>query len=407
MATHPPTDLMDYVGAPDLAFGWKPVEKSERVSRYRMTSQKWQGGEWEHDIVLVEPLNRISKGAAILYITGGEPNPLDLDEAHRLSDLSGLPVAHLFQIPNQPLYDDLWEDDLIAETLVRCLQTGDRTWPLLLPMTKSAVRAMDVLGAATHGTKNPLGRYVLTGSSKRGWTSWLTAATGDPRVVGVAPMVYDNLNLGAQLQHQVSEWHEVSEMISPYVSRGLPESLATPEGQRLAEIIDPFTYRHKIEIPKLVITGSNDPYWSVDSLGLYWDELLTPKWATTVPNAGHGLGDMTQALHSIAALARHCAGKLTIPAANWTFEKDAIEIQCGAPFPDLKLWIAESATLDFRMSEWWPRGEAGAGKLKSDRFTSKFPIPRCSRNQAAMIEMRYKIKDFEFSLSTTVKVYKA
>jgi PhoPQ-activated pathogenicity-related protein len=287
------------------------------------------------------------------------------------------------------------------------LDTRDSGWPLLFPMTKAAIRAMDVLSSATHGTKDPLGRFVVTGSSKRGWTTWLAAATEDPRIVGIAPMVFDNLNLGAQLQHQVSEWHETSEMISPYTSRGLHERIATPEGRWLAQIIDPYTYASRLQVPKVIITGSNDPYWSVDSLSLYWDALPAQKWISTVPNAGHGLGDMSQALHAISALARHCAGKLNLPSATWTFEKEAIVINCANPFPDLRLWVAESETLDFRQSEWWPRGESGAGKLKSDHITAKFPVPRCSRNQAAMIEMRYRIKDLDFSLTTPVKVWPA
>src|SRR2546423_5714503 len=101
MAVSLPTELIDYVSAPDSTFRWNLVEKTDRVLRLQMQSQIWQGLAWNHDLVLVEPLARLSKGAAILYITGGEPNPLDLDEAHRLADLSGLPVAHLFQIPNE------------------------------------------------------------------------------------------------------------------------------------------------------------------------------------------------------------------------------------------------------------------------------------------------------------------
>jgi len=394
-----PSALSDYVRAPDEAFSWQKVSTEGRVQRFRMTSQVWHGGPWTHDIVVVSPSRAVAKNAAILYITGADPNPLDLDEAHRLADLSGLAVAHLFQIPNQPLLDELYEDDLIAETLVRCLDSGDMTWPLLLPMTKSAIRAMDVLDA------NGFARYVVTGSSKRGWTSWLTAATGDKRVIGIAPMVFDNLNFFAQLQHQVKDWSEPSEMISPYTSRNLGERIQTPEGQQLAAIIDPYTYRELITIPKMIINGSNDRYWSVDSLSLYWDGLKEPKYASIVPNAGHGLGDMSQALHAVSALARSCVEKLALPNLSWVYDKSSLEIRCEGGFPNVKFWLAESETLDFRNSEWWVRGECGVGRMEG--ATARFEVASSKRNQAVMAEMIFEAKGFGYSLSAPVRVFRS
>lgn len=406
MSDGPESALMQYAGSVTADFHWEAVEKGERTSAFRMISQRWQGDLWEHAIVLVQPRSQLAKGVAILYITGGDPNPLDLDEAHRLADLSGLPVAHLFNIPNQPLFD-LIEDDLVAQTFANYLDTEDSTWPLLLPMTAAALRAMDTLGKASTGSSNPLKSFIVTGASKRGWTSWLTAASGDPRVIGVAPMVYDNLNIPAQLQHQVQTWHKFSEMISPYVSLGLPAQMTTPRGQQLVSLVDPYAYREQLKLPKMVINGSNDPYWSVDSLSLYWDALPRPKWASVVANAGHGLGDMSQALHALAAFARSCAGKLSMPTFTWAFERDRIEISATAPLPEMRLWIAESESGDFRESTWWPRTESGAGKLKSDQVHASFQIPRSNQKQAAFAEMRYRIKDLPFSLTTSVRVYES
>ena len=59
-------------------------------------------------------------------------------------------VAELRMMPNQPVMfkDDpsrkpRSEDDFIAYTWDKFLRTGDEKWPARLPMTKSAVRAMD------------------------------------------------------------------------------------------------------------------------------------------------------------------------------------------------------------------------------------------------------------------------
>ena len=100
------------------------------------------------------------------------------------------------------------KEALIAYTFAKYMETGDETWPLLLPMTKSAVACMDALDSyfASQGKFKPEG-YVIVGASKRGWTSWLSAAV-DPRVMGIIPLVYDNLNLQAQLDNHLASWGE-------------------------------------------------------------------------------------------------------------------------------------------------------------------------------------------------------
>lgn len=52
---------------------------------------------------------------------------------------------------------------------------------------KAVVKAMDAVQefTATLGSPvTPVARYVVAGASKRGWTTWLTAAV-DPRVVAI------------------------------------------------------------------------------------------------------------------------------------------------------------------------------------------------------------------------------
>jgi PhoPQ-activated pathogenicity-related protein len=191
------TTLFDYVKEPDPAFGWKLISQSEEqgatVYNLEMTSQNWHGIEWKHRLHVIKPESTTRPDCALVLITGGSNREEEFNSTGsdvrvlaRVAQATGSVAAVLAQVPNQPLYDDLVEDALIARTFVNFMMTGDTTWPLLFPMTKSAVRAMDAVQAlAREKLGLTIDSFVVTGSSKRGWTTWLTAAA-DPRVKGIA-----------------------------------------------------------------------------------------------------------------------------------------------------------------------------------------------------------------------------
>lgn len=223
-----PREFGDYLGLKDDSFGWRVEDRSEQRLTLLLTSQTWRGIPWHHTLALVQPKELAHKGAAVLVVTGWVINPADMAEAQAIADESGMAAAVLFDIPNQPLYG-LREDELVAYTFAEYIETRDATWPLLFPMAKSAIRAMDALESATKDSANPLKRFVVTGASKRGWTAWFVGASGDTRVAGIAPMIVDNLNLAAQMPHQLRLWGKYSEMIDPYTRHGLQQKMNTPE----------------------------------------------------------------------------------------------------------------------------------------------------------------------------------
>ena len=81
-------------------------------------------------------------------------------------------------------------------------------------------------------------KFVVSGASKRGWTTWLTGAV-DPRVVGIAPMVIVTLNMKAQNANQIKVWGKYSEQIDDYTERGLMDRFEEPDRKRLWEMVDP------------------------------------------------------------------------------------------------------------------------------------------------------------------------
>ncbi len=206
---------------------------------------------------------------ATVFITGGQPDTTYIMLGSQLVKESNSIIAVLGGIPKQPLYDGLKEDALIAYTFVQYLDTGDGSWPLLFPMTKSVVRAMDAIEQyLDREHHHKLKGFVTTGASKRGWTTWFTG-TVDDRVIGMIPIVYDNLNMAAQMDQQREVYGAYSEQIDDYTEYGLQDRLQSPEGAVLGSIVDPYTYRQHVTEPVLILAGANDPYWTSSRLQLY------------------------------------------------------------------------------------------------------------------------------------------
>lgn len=372
-----------------------------RETRYRFTSQTWQGVRWEHDLAIYLPGNAAATETAIFLITGDGPFERDRRMIDAVLTVAKLPVVVLYDVPNQPIFD-MREDDLIAHTFERYLETGDPAWPLLMPMTAAATRAMDAVKRETKGGPNPIRRFVVTGASKRGWTTWLTAAAGRDDIAGIAPMVFDNLDFAAQMRHQMRSWGRYSPMIEDYTRRGLQQRLDTPEGRKLEALVDPHAYRARFKAPTLIVNGANDPFWAVDALSLYWDRLRQPRWAIVVPNVAHGLGDGPWALASVSAFARVAAGLGEMPKAGFRVTDGWAAVAAEPGLRSLALWIAEGPDLDFRQTAW---KQVGATSVVTDGLmkVSAPPQPR-DRRRAVLAIAEYDIAGVRCHLSAPVRV---
>ncbi len=353
------TDEFDaYLKKPDSACKYS-FSKDGNTTTFDLTSQIWQGKPWTHTVVMKDTDAPAKPGLGLIFITGSGPRPGDQLLMSTVSKAVKLPSAFLFSIPNQPLYGFV-EDDLISYTFDQYLQTKDASWPLLFPMTKSVLRTMDMIEDQTKPSRNPIHEFIIAGASKRGWTTWLVGASQDHRVKAIAPMVIDNLNLGAQMRHQMELWGRYSEQIEPYTARGLQAKFATGEGQHLGRIVDPYTYRDRIKVPTLVITGSNDPYWTADASSLYYPELKQPKWMVTVPNVGHSLGGGAEAVETFGAFCQTIAGKARMPHENWSITRGSgksvtVTLKSrGVPVKKLTAWVNKRADFDFRLGKYEP-----------------------------------------------------
>jgi PhoPQ-activated pathogenicity-related protein len=400
--------VFDYVNRPDDAYGWevtgeRPLSSGVTMTELRLISQVWQGIKWRHRVQVLTPDGMEYPETALLLITGGTAGADDLSLLGTVAGMMSAPVVVLGDIPNQPLFDNLSEDALIAFTFRKALETGQTDWPLLFPMTKAAVKVMDAVEEYTQKAwEKPVRSFFVTGASKRGWTTWFTSVVAAERIVGIAPMVYDNLNLKAQMALHLEAWGEYSEQIHDYTELGLPELLASGKGNVLAGMVDPYTYQARATMPKLIITATNDRYWPLDAAKLYFGELPEPKYILYVPNRGHSLGDYVRVIAAQAGFFAACTGRAQLPKLEWKSEQGRhLKLHVSSDIVPLRVrqWTAWAPTRDFREAQWTSREL----RPHEGKYTGRVAYP--NEGFAAMFaEVVYEIEGRQMPLSSSVNI---
>ncbi|MHB8863399.1 MAG: PhoPQ-activated pathogenicity-related family protein [Pirellulaceae bacterium] len=364
------TDLDRYVAAPDSSYAWKVINTVRTAGLTTfvvdLKSQTWRSADevdrtvWQHWLVVAKP-DRVESDTALLFIgggrNGGDPPREPNDRITKLALASQSVVATLSMVPNQPLVfhgdgKPRVEDDLVAYTWTQYFQTGDGTWPARNPMVKSAVRAMDTitaLMASEQGGQLTVDKFVVTGGSKRGWTTWITAAV-DKRVVALAPIVIDVVNVQASMRHHFAAYGFWAPSVGDYTAQKIFQYLGTPEMEKLQKLVDPYFYRDRLTMPKFIINASGDQFFLPDSSRFYFDALTGDKYLRYVPNADHGLDD-TDAVESLLAFYLTVLHGTPRPEISWTFEADgAIRVVSNAPATKVLLWQATNPDArDFRV----------------------------------------------------------
>lgn len=362
------TALDDYIEKPDDSYEWK-IESTKSADGMTtivvdMVSQTWRTKEdvdrpvWRHWLTVSIPDN-VTSDVGMLMIAGGyNGQPARSNEkTHAIAKATGTVVAQLGMIPNQRLmfHNDgkmRTEDDLIGYTWDQYLKTGDPTWPARNPMVKGAVRAMDTMTAllaSEEGGKHKLDKFVVAGGSKRGWTTWLTGAV-DKRVVGIIPIVIDVLNTELSMRHHFACYGFWAPNVGNYVDHKLMQRLDHPRMQSLYELVDPYYYRHRLTMPKLILNGSGDQFFLPDSSKFYWDDLRGENYLRYVPNGDHGLGKTDAPDTIIAFYSLIVAGKKP-PTYQWSEDEDGtIRVMSKEQPKEVLLWQAHNPEArDFRV----------------------------------------------------------
>jgi PhoPQ-activated pathogenicity-related protein len=416
------TALDRYVAAPDPNYKYELARTSAGRGYtqyvYDMISQKWRTEQdvdhplWHHWLTIIVP-DHVEKTTGFLYLTGGAINsdPPEQPDAliTAIATSTNTIAAELRGIPNEPLLfagetKPRTEDAAIVYTWDKFLKDGDETWPLRLPMTKAAVRAMDAVSAIAKTKGLTVDHYVVSGASKRGWTTWTTAAV-DRRVVAIIPLVIDVLNVEKSLEHHYSAYGSWAPSLADYTDMKTFDWFGTSQLKKLLAIEDPYSYLDRLTMPKYIVNSAGDQYFTPDSSQFYWKDLKGEKYLRYVPNTKHDLNG-SDARETTTAFYTTILNNEPRPQMDWTFEKDgAIHMKTTAKPTQVVMWQANNPKArDFRLDTI---GKAYTSTILDDKggglFIAKIEKPDPGFT-AFFIEATFATKTSQLKLTSGVRI---
>jgi PhoPQ-activated pathogenicity-related protein len=354
--------LTAYAEAGDDAFRYELAEtvRGESWTEYRiyLVSGTWLSGaevdetEWWHWLTMVVP-DDLRETEALMMIGGGwrgDTIPIPANgEMIQAALATGSVIAHISNIPFQPLNykkderEEVFEDDLIAYAWTRFLKGGAteelQHWLPRFPMTRAVIRAMDVVQEVCAIRHRTVDGFFVAGASKRGWTTWTVAAVDD-RVMGIAPVVIDLLNIIPSFTHHWQCYGEWAPAIDPYVNLGIMDWMYTDEFLEMLKLIEPYQFLDRLEMPKLLINATCDEFFVTDSWKFYWEDLPGESYLQYVPNVGHGLHG-SYLPGNLVSFYQYVITGTPVPAFDWKISGDTLYASVD-PASDcqIRLWEA-------------------------------------------------------------------
>ncbi len=302
------TALDRYVAAPDPNYNYQLINTVKgdgyAAAILEMTSQQWRTAAevdrpiWKHWLTIVRP-QTVTTSTGLLIVSGGsneKPPPRVNPLLTQLALATNSVISEVRMVPNQPLMfagdgKKLTEDAITVFSWEKFFASGDETWPVRLPMTKSVVRAMDTITsfcASPAGGGLSVDKFGVGGASKRGWTAWTTAAI-DSRVVAIIPVVIDLLNLEPSFEHHYRSYGFWAPAIAEFERAGIMRWAGTPQFEALIRIEDPYSYRDRLTMPKFIVNAAGDQYFLPNSSQFYFPALKGENYLRYLPNTDHSL----------------------------------------------------------------------------------------------------------------------
>ena len=97
--------------------------------------------------------------------------------------------------------------------------------------------------------------FSVSGASKRGWTTWLVGAVDPRRVMTIIPIVLDLINFVSFSHHQYRAYNGWTWALKDYTDMNIMTRLEDPNMISLQQLIDPYFYKERLTLPKLIVNA--------------------------------------------------------------------------------------------------------------------------------------------------------
>ncbi|NHB91130.1 PhoPQ-activated pathogenicity-related family protein [Photorhabdus cinerea] len=313
------------------------------LRHYQLTSQFWSPGDvvlpaqWQHDVDIFIPEHPISQRALIVVNNGTNynseseapilPTDFNVTTLAAIARTTNTIVISISNIPNQYLVyrDDgksRKEDDSVAHSWTLFMNKPEKQSliPLHIPMATSVSQAMTL--AQQELKQWNINKFIVSGASKRGWITWLSAIA-DTRVDAIVPFIIDILGTREAFKHIYQSYGKNWPIaFYPYYQEHVDEKIDTPAFSKLMQIEDPLqylgtNYESRLAIPKYIVNASGDDYYAPDNARFYYDILPGDKSLRVAPNSDHrGIGNFTE--QSLITFINRLQQSIPMPKLNVT-----------------------------------------------------------------------------------------
>jgi len=140
------------------------------------------------------------------------------------------------------------------------------------------------------------------------------------------------LNMELSFRHHFSAYGFWAPAIHDYEDMNIFDRLDTEEMQQLAQIVDPYAYKDRLTMPKLMLYSSGDDFFLPDSSQFYFDDLPGQNYLRYVPNTNHGMGDLngySEAFANLLTFYEAILAGSSLPQFSWTADSNAITVHEG------------------------------------------------------------------------------